>query len=355
MSAPQIPNLNTLRRGGGGRGRVLRGRGGAGVNNDDGNHHHTGSAAKDRVVQGTDNDASVSRLSAVELGYLDDPFARVLTPSTGPGTRRFPIINRDKGDPFHASLAEGATYREALWREGEGEDDVTISAEGDALHSPFYHIHPIDLRSLAKPPAADSQSHTSSDSPSDPEHTSSQGNAPSVLLPGVDTSLPTLLLSECCLVYLSPEDAAGVVDYFTKTLFPRPAAGSDAVTPLGLILYEPIRPDDPFGKTMVSNLAARGIQLQTLHRYASLDAQRQRLRDHGFDAGQGAADVDLIWEHWVSDAEKERVARLEMLDEMEEWKLLAQHYCVAWGWREGTGTAAGAFDRWKDVQAQSTS
>lgn len=237
----------------------------------------------------------------------------------------------------------------------KGEDDVTISAEGDALHSPFYHIHPIDLRSLAKPPAADSQSHTSSDSPSDPEHTSSQGNAPSVLLPGVDTSLPTLLLSECCLVYLSPEDAAGVVDYFTKTLFPRPAAGSDAVTPLGLILYEPIRPDDPFGKTMVSNLAARGIQLQTLHRYASLDAQRQRLRDHGFDAGQGAADVDLIWEHWVSDAEKERVARLEMLDEMEEWKLLAQHYCVAWGWREGTGTAAGAFDRWKDVQAQSTS
>lgn len=94
MSAPQIPNLNTLRRGGGGRGRLLRGRGGAGVNNDDGHHHHAGSAAKDRVVQGTDNDASVSRLSAVELGYLDDPFARVLTPSAGPGRRRFPIINR---------------------------------------------------------------------------------------------------------------------------------------------------------------------------------------------------------------------------------------------------------------------
>lgn len=44
-------------------------------------------------MQGTDNDASVSRLSAVELGYLDDPFARALT-AAGPGTRRFPIINR---------------------------------------------------------------------------------------------------------------------------------------------------------------------------------------------------------------------------------------------------------------------
>jgi [phosphatase 2A protein]-leucine-carboxy methyltransferase len=31
----------------------------------------------------------------VDLGYLDDPFAQSLTPSGGgPGSRRFPIINR---------------------------------------------------------------------------------------------------------------------------------------------------------------------------------------------------------------------------------------------------------------------
>lgn len=91
MSAPQIPNLNTLRRGGG-RGR-LRGRGGH-----DGSNSSSG---KDRVVQGTDNDASVSRLSAVGLGYLDDPFAKALTPS-GLETRRLPIINR--GEIIHSSL-----------------------------------------------------------------------------------------------------------------------------------------------------------------------------------------------------------------------------------------------------------
>lgn len=44
-------------------------------------------------MQGTDTDASVSRLSAVNLGYLEDPFARALTPS-GSETRRLPIINR---------------------------------------------------------------------------------------------------------------------------------------------------------------------------------------------------------------------------------------------------------------------
>jgi [phosphatase 2A protein]-leucine-carboxy methyltransferase len=83
MSAPQIPNLNTLRRGGG-RGR-FRARGGPDSSSSSGN--------KDRVVQGTDNDASVSRLSAVELGYLEDPFARALTPM-GQEMRRLPIINR---------------------------------------------------------------------------------------------------------------------------------------------------------------------------------------------------------------------------------------------------------------------
>lgn len=50
-------------------------------------------SGKDRVVQGTDNDASVSRLSAVELGYLDDPFAMALTPASN-AARRLPIINR---------------------------------------------------------------------------------------------------------------------------------------------------------------------------------------------------------------------------------------------------------------------
>ncbi|KAL4936374.1 hypothetical protein BDV06DRAFT_93988 [Aspergillus oleicola] len=90
MSAPQIPNLNTLRSGrNGARGR-LRGRGG---HDSSSSGPGAGRKDKDRVVQGTDNDASVSRLSAVGLGYLDDPFARALTPQMLE-TRRLPIINR---------------------------------------------------------------------------------------------------------------------------------------------------------------------------------------------------------------------------------------------------------------------
>ncbi|PGG96200.1 hypothetical protein GX51_07941 [Blastomyces parvus] len=390
MSAPQIPNLNTFRRGAG-RGR-FRGRG---INelttSDDG-----GTGAKDKIIQQTDNDASVSRLSAVELGYLDDPFAHVLVNGGGLNSRRYPIINRgtyvrttaldflvhrflntNKTSPrkrqiislgagsdtrvFHLiskdpsldlvyheidfppntatkikAIRSSPLLRKALGIHGP--DDVNVSADGFTLHSKCFHIHPIDLRTLS-----------SSSSPT--------------LLEGVDRTLPTLLISECCLIYLSPTDAINVLSYFTQTVFPPSSmtstapsapAASEAPVPLALILYEPIRPDDPFGRTMVANLAARGIHLQTLHRYASLSAQRERLEGHGFVSGQGAADIDFIWERWISEEEKERVARLEMLDEIEEWKLLASHYCVAWGWREvkEDNSEGGVFEEWKEMEGQ---
>ncbi|KAJ5901837.1 hypothetical protein N7495_002365 [Penicillium taxi] len=367
MASPHIPNLNTLRRG--------RGRGrGASRSVEDG---HSRPSAKDRIVQGTDNDASVSRLSAVALGYMDDPYATSLT-SPGNATRRLPIINRgtyvrttaidqlvarflgpyspkSKHKKQIISLGSGSDTRvfrllsarqpsdliyheldfpvnttekirairstpllqQALVINSPG-DEVTISEAGDGLHSPSYHIHPIDLRSL------------------------SSNSSITEILPGVEKQLPTLLISECCLVYLSPSEAAQVVTFFTESLL-------DSTVSLGLIVYEPIRPHDSFGRTMVSNLAARGIQLQTLNKYDSLEAQRARLLQHGFTSGQSAADIDFLWRFWVAEDEKERVASLEMLDEMEEWQLLARHYCISWGWRD---IDASAFSGWTSLASQ---
>ena len=218
-----------------------------------------------------------------------------------------------------------------------GQGEVTISESGDALHSPWYHIHPVDLRSLASLRDGDEKSDKTSRD---------------ILQRTVDTTLPTLLISECCLVYLPPDEADGVVHYFTDTLFSSSSSSSSSSngTSLGLIVYEPIRPYDSFGRVMISNLSKRGIHMQTIRRYESLGAQRQRLRDQGFDRGQGASDIDFIWERWVSEEEKERVAGLEMLDEVEEWRLLARHYCVAWGWRGHDSDSS--FDGWMDVEGQ---
>lgn len=90
MSAPQIPNLLTSR--GGPRSRDGRGRGGRGRGSDRPGLAASAQLRRDLDIQSTDTDAAVSRLSAVSLGYLDDPFASYFV--NGPGTRRLPIINR---------------------------------------------------------------------------------------------------------------------------------------------------------------------------------------------------------------------------------------------------------------------
>ena len=91
MAAPHIPNLLTSRnaRGSG----VGRGRGRGSHASSSETTAEERQQAKDRIIQATDGDASVSRLSAVEVGYLDDPFAKFFVAGNS-AQRRFPIINR---------------------------------------------------------------------------------------------------------------------------------------------------------------------------------------------------------------------------------------------------------------------
>lgn len=175
--------------------------------------------------------------------------------------------------------------------------EVVITEEGARLSCPDYFVHPQDLRQL-------------------PDI--------GVALPGIDVMVATLIISECCLIYLAPGEADKVLRYFSS-LFKS--------TALSIAIYEPIRPNDAFGRTMVSNLTARGIHLQTLEKYASLGAQKERLKMIGFASGAQAADIDFIWRKWLTDIDRVRVEGLEWMDEVEEFTLFARHYCVAWGWR----------------------
>ena len=99
--APQIPNLFTLRAGGISRGRGPRRRGGP-ISRDGPSHDPQrvqstiSQADRDRLIQETDSDANVSRLSAVVTGCLEDDFAGEFgasAPHQSPVIRQ-PIINR---------------------------------------------------------------------------------------------------------------------------------------------------------------------------------------------------------------------------------------------------------------------
>jgi [phosphatase 2A protein]-leucine-carboxy methyltransferase len=93
MAAPQIPNLLSSR--GGSRSRGVgtgrgRGRGGSSIQPPE--TAAETQAQKDTIIQQTDNDASVSRLSAVNIGYLHDNYAQSFVLART--ARRLPIINR---------------------------------------------------------------------------------------------------------------------------------------------------------------------------------------------------------------------------------------------------------------------
>lgn len=169
-----------------------------------------------------------------------------------------------------------------------------------------YWCHGLDLRDLSTrtPP-----------SEGDMEHSSH------IELSGLRTDVPTMLISECCLCYLETNQAEEVIKYFASR-----------IANLGMVLYEPIKPDDAFGKQMVSNLAARRITMPTLAAYKEPGDQERRLRQIGFEEVRQTT-INKVWEQWVNDEEKERVDALEGLDEVEEWQLLAGHYIVVWGWR----------------------
>jgi [phosphatase 2A protein]-leucine-carboxy methyltransferase len=201
--------------------------------------------------------------------------------------------------------------------------------DSGTILSPTYCLHAKDIRSL----------------PLDTE-----------LPPYLDPELPTIFISECCLVYMDIEDATAVLRWITRTF---------RKNGVGLILYEPIGGNDAFGKMMIKNLAVkfpilteliyqtRGINLKTLAAYPTLQHQTLRLKDCGFASGQDAININFSHDNWMGQSELRRISRLELLDEMEEWRLLASHYCIVWGWNDANAqgdSKNGAFKEWGDIK-----
>ncbi|KAK7755603.1 carboxy methyl transferase for protein phosphatase 2A [Diatrype stigma] len=228
-----------------------------------------------------------------------------------PDPASVPITTTTSEDPNDENGTRTATNSTTCWSSGGGSGELPNGCE--------YWCHGRDLRDLVRP-----------------------GAPP---LRGLRRDVPTLLVSECCLCYLEAAQSRAVIEYFAGS---GEGAGTAGIADLAVVLYEPIRPDDAFGRQMVANLAARRIRMPSLDAYGTAAAQTARLRAAGFEGGAEARTVEDVWREWVPDGEKERVDGLEGLDEVEEWNLLAAHYVVAWGWRgrgfegwEGGGGGAG--------------
>ncbi|KAH9889442.1 leucine carboxyl methyltransferase [Cubamyces lactineus] len=325
----------------------------------------------DAAIRATDNDAALARLSAVRRGYLADPFITPLVPRAHLEPSRPPLINigtyvrsealdelvsgwlalsaQEGAKCQMVSMGAGSDTR--FWRIATGPSrdtlaryieidfpeittkkamairkskdlsavlgkpgDVSLANGGTALHSPVYHLLAADLR---QPPA---------DSLASLLATGSE--------PLLSPSLPTLLLFECVLVYMSPSASGSLLQWFTDYFAPQPTslASSPASSPgiLGCIVYEMFALEDQFGKVMVNNLKARNVSLPGAEPYPTFESLPSRFLQHGWEVAKALTLKDIRREY-ISQTELERISHLEMLDEIEELELVLAHYAITWG------------------------
>ncbi|KAG2175546.1 hypothetical protein INT43_001193 [Umbelopsis isabellina] len=273
---------------------------------------------EDDVVRGTNDDATISRMSAASLGYIEDPFVHFFVKRP---VQRPPIINRGSylrvmaltdivqqflqcSDISHkkqiVSLGAGFDTRYFLLKAGiipvdsktqfkyfeidfpemTAKKAFTIKRQNKLasmlinpveLSSSDYALIGGDLREWSK--IAERLTHH-----------------------GFQADLPTLFISECVLIYLAPEESQSILDWITANV-------QNAM----FLLYEQILPDDTFGQVMLRNLKSRNIELKGIHAYPTLEAQIQRFKQLNW-GGALAVDINTLHDRPSAQNEIKRYA-----------------------------------------------
>mmetsp|Transcript_43129 Transcript_43129/g.99363 ORF Transcript_43129/g.99363 Transcript_43129/m.99363 type:complete len:366 (-) Transcript_43129:38-1135(-) len=148
---------------------------------------------------------------------------------------------------------------------------------------------------------------------------------------GLQSNVPTLFIAECVLVYMQGLHGDSIIQW----------AASAVNAPSAMVVYEQTNPHDKFGKVMVENLMNRGCPLLSIHDYPSMPAQQVRYTERGWEHCN-IEDMIKIYNVRLDRADLQRVHKLELLDEFEEWNLIQAHYFFLVATRTG-GCAEGSW------------
>ena len=306
-------------------------------------------------VAATADDAILSKLSCVRLKYYDDKFLEKLF-SNKKNVRRSPIINRgyyvrvasfDKmiyeflklklciKDSKKQIISLGAGIDTTFWRLNDLYPELFKNNLGKFIEIDFLetcsrkilllnHHSELFLNDtiLGSKPEIDVKSATiKSDK--------------YILIPGdlikwneiieylndkklIDYELPTLFISECCLIYIPWQKSEDIIISAAKS-FKNGVAFS---------IYEQILPNDAFGKQMVKNLAERDLKLMSFEKYPTLNDQQDRFLNNGYNISV-AWDLNRIYRDYLDRDNTKRIEMIEMFDEFEEWHIFMAHYFIS--------------------------
>jgi hypothetical protein len=134
-----------------------------------------------------------------------------------------------------------------------------------------------------------------------------------------DFSSPTIVISECLLVYLKKEVSYKMLHNMTNNF-----------KNLIFLEYDLVGAEDNFGKEMIINLLERDIRLYGYEDCPNVESQRERLIKSGFLTAE-VCDMLTYYEKIIPKLERAKIESKEFVDELEEWNLLQSHACFGYG------------------------
>ncbi|KEG04468.1 leucine carboxyl methyltransferase, putative [Plasmodium vinckei vinckei] len=297
--------------------------------------------SSNKNVQGTTYEASSSKLSAIELGYYDDPYMQYFVKRM---ERRSPLINRG----YYSRVAGVRKYIDLFVKSIGNDEIVQVVNIGAGLDPMFFWIYEhyknvkyyeldfyevlnkktkiINNVELLKKCLISKDKGVQNEKDlincENYKMVSFDLNNPSSMETkltnsGFDVSLPTIFLSECVFIYLEVESS----DNLIKTL-------SGLMKNIAcVIVYEQFNPNTAFGTIMINYFNQRGITLKSIHKYNSLELQIERYKNLGW-SNVYINDMNEIYDYHISFEEKKKIEKIEMFDEFEEWRLFQNHYFI---------------------------
>lgn len=297
----------------------------------------------DEAVRATCDDATTCKRFATSKGYWKDPYIQYFARSVG--ERKAPEINRG----YYARVQGVNHLLDAFLRKAEGNCQViNLGAgldttfwrlkDGNLLPQKFFEVDfpTVVARKIhnikTKPPLSKSiiETHSTDSLLLDAHSLDSDryciigadlrdiSNLDDKLKKfQLNSELPTLLLSECVLVYMTPSHSSNLLRWAAETFH----------TAM-FINYEQVNMNDRFGQVMIENLQRRHCTLAGAEACRSLESQRERFLKSGWEQAD-ALDMMTVYGMLPAD-DVARMERLEFLDEKELLQQLLQHYSICW-------------------------